>query len=192
MDMASRVKRRRMKKRLPKGSVFNDRLAIGEGSRVNGPIVIKGEGACSIGKYSAFGADIKIITSNHAMDTANIQIKLQRRIGARSIAECGADVQVGHNVWIGDSVIILPGVSIGDGAVIGAGAIITKDVLPFSVVVGAPAKELKKRFSNQIVDELLQIKWWFWDEDRMRRNRDFFDLNLAEYNGESLLDIIKP
>lgn len=190
MSLFKWLNRKQMKKLFPKGSVFNDRIELGEGTRINGPIVIKGEGACVIGKYCAFGADIRIITSNHAMNTPNIQIRLQRRIGARSIAEAGADVQIGHNVWIGDAVIILPGISIGDGAVIGAGAVVTKNVAPFAVVAGCPAMELRKRFSEKVINELQQIKWWEWDEARMKRNVEFFNLDLTGYGGPSLMNVI--
>ena len=134
-----RKSRKQLKKLLPEGSVFNERVEIGKGTRINGPITIKGEGNCEIGRYCAFGSDIRIITSNHSMNTANVQIKLQRRIGACDISEKGADVDIGHNVWIGDSAIILPGISIGHGAVIGAGAVVTRDVADFSVVAGCPA-----------------------------------------------------
>jgi len=125
------------------------------------------------------------------MNTANVQIKLQRRIGACDISEKGADVDIGHNVWIGDSAIILPGISIGHGAVIGAGAVVTRDVADFSVVAGCPAKLIKKRFSDQLIDELLQIQWWHWDEERMKRNVEFFNLDLTIVKGWTTADLIK-
>ncbi len=186
-----RKSRKQLKKLLPEGSVFNERVEIGKGTRINGPITIKGEGNCEIGRYCAFGSDIRIITSNHSMNTANVQIKLQRRIGACDISEKGADVDIGHNVWIGDSAIILPGISIGHGAVIGAGAVVTRDVADFSVVAGCPAKLIKKRFSDQLIDELLQIQWWHWDEERMKRNVEFFNLDLTIVKGWTTADLIK-
>lgn len=80
------------------------------------------------------------------------------------------DIVIGNDVWIGYEAVILAGVTIGDGAVIGARAVVTKDVPPYTVVGGVPAKEIKKRFSQQTMDELLRLKWWDWDEDRIARN----------------------
>lgn len=80
------------------------------------------------------------------------------------------DIVIGNDVWIGYEAVILAGVMIGDGAVIGARAVVTKDVPPYTVVGGVPAKEIKKRFSQQTIEELLRLKWWDWDEDRIARN----------------------
>lgn len=80
------------------------------------------------------------------------------------------DIVIGNDVWIGYEAVILAGVTIGDGAVIGARAVVTKDVPPYTVVGGVPAKEIKKRFSQQTIDELFRLKWWDWDEDRIARN----------------------
>lgn len=80
------------------------------------------------------------------------------------------DIVIGNDVWIGYEAVILAGVTIGDGAVIGARAVVTKDVPPYTVVGGVPAKEIKKRFSQQTIDGLLRLKWWDWDEDRIARN----------------------
>ena len=73
------------------------------------------------------------------------------------------DVVVGHDVWIGYGVTILSGVSIGHGAVIGAGAVVSKDVAPYSIVAGNPARVVKKRFGESEIEALLKICWWDWD-----------------------------
>jgi len=77
------------------------------------------------------------------------------------------DTVVGNDVWIGAEAMIMPGVHIGDGAVIGSRALVTKDVEPYAVVGGNPAKVLKKRFSDEEIDLLLTMKWWDWDEERL-------------------------
>lgn len=80
--------------------------------------------------------------------------------------------RIGNDVWIGNGAIVLRGVNVGDGAVIGAGAVVTKDVEPYTVVVGAPARPIKKRFIDEIVKELLELKWWDWDIERIKQKRE--------------------
>ena len=78
------------------------------------------------------------------------------------------DIVVGNDVWVGMSASILSGVQIGDGAVIGARAVVAKDVRPYAVVVGNPAREVRRRFSDEQVEALLRIGWWSWPADRTR------------------------
>ncbi|MCI8326447.1 MAG: CatB-related O-acetyltransferase [Lachnospiraceae bacterium] len=77
------------------------------------------------------------------------------------------DIHIGNDVWIGYEAVILAGVTIGDGAVIGARAVVTKDVSPYTIVGGVPARPIKKRFSDKKIDRLLQIKWWDWSEEKI-------------------------
>lgn len=77
------------------------------------------------------------------------------------------DIIIGNDVWIGYEAIILAGVTIGDGAVIGARAVVTKDVAPYTVVGGIPAKPIRKRFDNETIAELLKIKWWDWSKEKI-------------------------
>lgn len=77
------------------------------------------------------------------------------------------DIVIGNDVWIGYEAVILSGVSIGDGAVIGCRAVVTRDVLPYTVVGGVPAKPIRKRFDEDTIAELLEIKWWDWPEEKI-------------------------
>lgn len=80
------------------------------------------------------------------------------------------DIIIGNDVWIGYEAVIMAGVTIGDGANIGTRAVVTKDVPPYTIVGGVPAKTIRKRFNNETLDELLKIKWWDWSEERIARN----------------------
>lgn len=80
------------------------------------------------------------------------------------------DIVMGNDVWIGYEAVILAGVTIGDGAIIGTRAVVTKDVPPYTIVGGVPAKPIKKRFSEEIISALLEIQWWNWSEERIARN----------------------
>jgi acetyltransferase-like isoleucine patch superfamily enzyme len=82
----------------------------------------------------------------------------------------GFHTVIGNDVWIGADVIIMAGVTIGDGAIIATGAVVTKDVEPYAIVGGNPAKLIKKRFEEDQITQLLEIKWWNWPLDRIKQN----------------------
>jgi virginiamycin A acetyltransferase len=73
-------------------------------------------------------------------------------------------------VWFGTGSVIMPGVSIGDGAIIGAYSIVTKNVEPYTIVAGNPAHLIRKRFTEDVIEKLLQVKWWDWEYDKITRN----------------------
>ena len=79
------------------------------------------------------------------------------------------DVIIGNDVWIGANVTILSGVTVGDGAVIGINSLVVKNVEPYSIVGGNPAKFIKYRFSKEQIEKLLEIKWWDWDDDKINK-----------------------
>ena len=170
-------------------SIITDNVSIGSGTRINGPAFIVSGGKnfpVTIGKYCAIGYELRIRSNNHHTGYANLQIRLQVKYGFRSIFTTKGAVTIGNNVWIGDKVLILSGVNIGDGAVIGAGSIVTKNIEPYSIAVGNPAKVIKKRFSEQIINQFLEIKWWEWTEEKIKRNKKFFEIDFSQ---ETELDI---
>lgn len=80
------------------------------------------------------------------------------------------DIVIGNDVWIGYEAIILSGVTVGDGAIIGSRAVVTKDVPPYTIVGGVPAKPIRKRFDENTIAALLQVRWWDWPEKRIQEN----------------------
>lgn len=94
----------------------------------------------------------------HAMDGKNYPTK--------------GDTLIGNDVWIGHDATIMPGVTIGDGAIIATKAVVTKNVEPYTIVGGNPAKLIKKRFSDDIISKLLELKWWNWDIEKITKNLD--------------------
>ena len=79
------------------------------------------------------------------------------------------DIVIGNDVWIGYEAVIMAGVHIGDGAIIAARAVVTKDVPPYTSVGGTPAKEIRKRFDAEVIQQLLMLKWWDWSTDEIRQ-----------------------
>ncbi|MBL4774793.1 MAG: CatB-related O-acetyltransferase [Mariprofundus sp.] len=174
---------------LAKGSkVFAD-VAIGLGTRINGPAIFKGYGKAVIGKYCAIGDGLRVITSNHNMQRLSVQNALQDMIVIPHVVDQNQDVEIGHDVWIGDNVIVLPGVTIGNGAIIGAGAIVTRDVPSYHVAAGNPARCIKERFSSNVVECLEELQWWDWSVEKMKARRDLFELDfstLQKLNAEAI------
>ncbi|MGC8677912.1 MAG: CatB-related O-acetyltransferase [Hydrogenobaculum sp.] len=97
------------------------------------------------------------------------------------------DMIIGSDVWIGIETLLMPGIKIGDGAVIGAGSVVVKDVPPYAVVGGNPARVLKYRFHQDIIDELLKIRWWDWEDERIREAAPF----LMSKNVEEFIKLVK-
>jgi serine acetyltransferase len=83
-------------------------------------------------------------------------------------------VVIGNDVWIGAQAIIMPGVKIGDGAVIGAGSIVTKDVEPYEIVCGNPARHLRWRLGEREREFMKMLRWWDWSDEKIKENIDLF------------------
>ncbi len=131
----------------------------------------------TIGKFCMIASGVEFIMNgaNHLADAVSAY-PFAAFGGAWSEAMRGksypfrGDTVIGNDVWIGYRAALLPGVKIGDGAIIGAYAVVTKDVAPYAIVGGNPAREIRRRFSPGHVEQLLQLRWWDWDMDKITRN----------------------
>lgn len=148
-------------------------VTCGKFTSING--TFNARGRVRIGKYCAFGQHVSLISGNHRTDLPNQQVWLNQRFGFILPNEMKGPVEIGHNVWIGDKVNVLSGVQVGHGAVLAAGATVTKNVGPFEIAGGNPAKTIRKRFTDKVIAQLLDIAWWDWDDDRIARNKEFFE-----------------
>lgn len=128
-----------------------------------------------IGDYSGVHSSAEFILSGeHHLEwvtTFPIRDVVMKRKGADGPFAKG-DIEVGSDVWIGYNAQVMSGVTIGHGAVVAAGATVTKDVRPYAIVGGVPAKEIRRRFDDATVEALLRIKWWDWPEDRIVEHAD--------------------
>jgi len=139
-----------------------------------------------IGKFCSVASYARINTTNHPTYDRIAQHHFTYRselfgFGADDAEffarRKGKAVKVGHDVWIGHNAVIMPEVTVGNGAVIGAGAVVTKDVEPYSVVGGVPAKKIKMRFPDDLVERIERSKWWDWEHETIReRLADFRDM----------------
>ncbi len=166
------------------------RFTVDDNTRINGPIVVRGKEDCFIGKYCALGYNLTIITTNHDISKPNLQLNMQRYHDFCSLEISKGPVIIGNNVWIGDNVTILSGVHIGDGCVVGAGAVVTSQIPACSVAVGVPAKMVKHRFPERFIKEFLKLRWWDWPEEKIARNKEFFETDLTNYDGDNLSELI--
>lgn len=132
----------------------------------------------TIGKFSsiACGAKFLFTSANHALgalSTYTFPIFFEEwdlpRGEVASAWDNRGGIAVGNDVWIGFEAVILSGVTIGDGAIIGARAVVTKDVPPYTIVGGVPAKMIRRRFDDSTIAALEAIRWWDWEEARIRR-----------------------
>lgn len=132
-----------------------------------------------IGKFCSIGCGARFLfnSANHTMKSLSTypfplffeEWSLDKKDVIDSWDNKG-DIVIGNDVWIGYEAVIMAGVTIGDGAIIGTRAVVTKDVPPYAIVGGVPAKMIKKRFTEETIVSLQKIKWWNWPKDKIARN----------------------
>ncbi|WP_341764549.1 CatB-related O-acetyltransferase [Candidatus Tisiphia endosymbiont of Beris chalybata] len=123
---------------------------------------------CSIARGTTFIAD----DMNHPMDGFSTYpfYNFERWNNYTPNPGKSRNTIVGNDVWFGTNAVVMPGVTIGDGAIIGAGALVTKDVPAYFIVGGNPSQIIRQRFSEEIIEELLRIRWWDWEYNKITRN----------------------
>jgi len=131
--------------------------------------------AVRIGAFCSFGPDVRLLTGGrHRLDwitTYPIRIKL----GLPDAFNDGhpppaRPIVIGNDVWVATGATILDGVTVSDGAVIGANSMVTKDVRPYAIVVGNPGREVRRRFSDEEIEQLRDLQWWEWSDERIAEN----------------------
>lgn len=136
-----------------------------------------------IGKFANIAASTRIGATDHPLDTASLHHFLYRSASYWDDAENDTDffqhrtsrmTNIGHDTWIGHGAMVKPEVTVGHGAVIAAGALVTKDVAPYTIVAGVPAKPLRQRQPKDIAERLIALAWWDWDHAQIRVALDDF------------------
>ncbi|AGW13990.1 CatB-related O-acetyltransferase [Megalodesulfovibrio gigas] len=149
------------------------RFDIGEHTygklQVEGPL-----GRVIIGRFCSIAAEVTALMVGHRVDWVStypftvLHADWEELAGIHGHPAALGDLHIGHDVWIGHGATLLAGVTIGSGAVIGANAMVTKDVRPYAIVAGNPAREIRRRFTDAETDALLELAWWDWDLERIR------------------------
>jgi acetyltransferase-like isoleucine patch superfamily enzyme len=135
----------------------------------------------SIGNFCSIAYHARIGLGSHPTDwvtTHPFPYQEKYKFRANSVNfgdEQNWETVIGNDVWIGANATILAGVKVGDGAIIGAHSLVTKDVKPYSVVVGSPARHVKYRFEEDVISRLQDSKWWNWSDDELRKKVNLFD-----------------
>ena len=148
----------------------------------------------TIGKFANIAAAVRINATNHPTWRATLHHFTYRARDYWPDADMDTDffawrrdhrVVIGHDVWIGHGATLLPGVKVGNGAVIGAGAVVSKDVEPYTIVGGVPAKLIRERFPKEVAARMDALSWWDWDHDRLRvALADFRELSAEDFVGK--------
>jgi len=151
-----------------------------------------------IGSFCSIACDVYIGLAGHTLDflsTSPIFTEVHNGTGYTWVdnnmfAYKNKRTIIGSDVWIGHGAKILSGISVGYGAVIAAGAIVTKNIPPYAIVGGVPAKIIRYRFSDSIISQLLDVKWWEWPEEKIKSNISIF--NKSKINNELIVRILPP
>ena len=150
------------------------RAVVGDYSYIGGRSELKN---CTLGKFCSVGPNVRIGLGMHPIDRVSTYPGFYSPFASGATkfftdptALESLPVTVGNDVWIGANAIINDGVTVGDGAVVAAGAVVANDVAPYSVVGGVPAKVIRSRFEQEMVDFLLDLRWWDLEEETLRKN----------------------
>lgn len=166
------------KNAVPDRCNFSGKITIGYATTLGYNNLLGGQ--IDIGKYCQIGSDVALHASNHPINYLSTYINKNLFNGELKTLKEEKKIEIGNDVWIGHGVIIVGNVKIGNGAILAAGSVITKDVAPYSIIAGVPGKMIKKRFSDQIIKEIEELKWWDFSEEELIKNKKLFFKNFKK------------
>ncbi len=167
---------------------YYGKVKFGRGVRIAGFSIFSN---LEVGNYTVFAEHFRMYVAHHDYTAFSINDFLPNRLRPKGISNnihepneiVGKMTYIGGDVWIGEYVTMKPGIRVGDGAIIAGGSLVTKDVEPYSIVGGVPAKFIKWRFDEDTRDYLLKLRWWEWPEEKIAKYYErlcSFDRSLLE------------
>jgi acetyltransferase-like isoleucine patch superfamily enzyme len=151
---------------------------------------------CKIGRYCSIGNHVRVVSATHPTDmvstypafysdTYRVSYVKKSKFVEHIATDDGYECVMGNDVWVGDNVLIKGGIKIGDGAIVAMGSVVLHDIPSYTIVAGIPAKEIRKRFDDVVVEELEKIKWWDKPIDWIEKYAEDFDnpLNFIKQYG---------
>ena len=160
------------KNAVPDGCNFSGKIKIGYATTLGYRNLLGG--TIAIGKYCQLGVDVALHATNHPISYMTTYINKNLFDGELKSLKQENVIAIGHDVWLGHGVVIVGNVTVGNGAIIAAGSVITKDVEPYAIVAGVPAKEIRKRFSDTIIQEIETLQWWDKSEQELEKIKPLF------------------
>lgn len=133
----------------------------------------------SIGKYCSIGTHVQIHTMFQHACIEHPELVSTKQLNGYPPITTEDKMIIGNDVWVGRNAVLLGNITVGDGAIIGAFAVVAKDILPYSVIIGNPARVLRMRFNDEQIKKLLHIQWWNWTDTEVEaRLADFLDIDI--------------
>ncbi len=176
--------------KINKGVIIRGCVRLGRGTLINGPsnVFASNNSVIEIGQFCAIGGFSAFYSGNHPLEERVSTFQTANGYYARLFNnfDKSKSIKLGSDVWIGSHSVILAGVKVGNGAVVAAGAIVTKDVPDYAIVAGSPAKIIKYRFSDEIIQFFKKVEWWNWNDEKLFANSSFFN---ADVHGLSVIDL---
>lgn len=188
-----------MKCEVSKDAQFEGYNVLGEGSSFEGTMGLcsylggKSRIAGKVGRFSSIASNVSTISCVHCCKSPYVStcpsffstlgqnglvLTVKQQFEEKKTVDGINEVIIGNDCWIGANVILMGGITIGDGAVVGAGAIVTKDIPPYAIAVGIPAKVIDYRYDEKTIEKLREIRWWDKDLEWLKRHsEEFSDIN---------------
>ena len=167
--------------KIPGGCTFSGKIVIGFRSTLGINNWVHGN--VMIGKYCQLGANVMINSTNHPIHYMTTYINYNLFDGELYRLKEVENIEIGNDVWIGHNVIVLGNVRVGNGAIIAAGSVVTKDVDPFSIVGGVPARLIRMRFAVDVCKDIEELEWWNMSDDDLKEIKPLFFKDLQQANG---------
>lgn len=166
------------------GATLSGEIRLGRYTSINGPgvtIFAKRNPVC-IGSFCSIARNVQIQEYNHDYGRPSSYFMLANIFGRSLLSDVVSKgpINIGHDVWVGANAVILSGVSIGNGAIVAAGSVVTKDVPPYAIVGGVPAKVLAPRFTDEQVQRLVEDDWYSWPLAKILDNEQYFANGVVE------------